>query len=76
MSKLPSPLKAIRLRCLDCCGFQPKEVALCPATNCPSHAFRMGKNPNRAGIGGPFGSISQKKPAEMAETKKEGHSHG
>ena len=39
--------QAIRARCLDCCGYQEKEVALCPAVNCPSWPFRMGTDPWR-----------------------------
>jgi len=46
-----TPLKAIRLKCLDCVCDVPKEVRLCPATDCPLYPFRMGKNPNRVGIG-------------------------
>jgi hypothetical protein len=42
-----SPLKALRARCLDCCGYQEKEVALCPAVDCPSWPFRMGTDPWR-----------------------------
>lgn len=43
MKKYPSPLKAIRLNCLECCLNQPKEVRLCAASGCPSHILRMGK---------------------------------
>ncbi len=39
------PLKAIRAYCLDCCLEQPKEVRLCPASDCAVHSFRFGKNP-------------------------------
>lgn len=35
--------KAIRLKCLDCCAFQSKEVKLCTSTNCPLWRYRMGK---------------------------------
>ena len=42
-----SPLQALRARCLDCCGDQEKEVALCPAVDCPSWPFRMGTDPWR-----------------------------
>jgi len=42
-----SPLQALRTRCLDCCGHQEKEVALCPAVDCPSWPFRMGTDPWR-----------------------------
>ena len=44
MNKI-SPLKAIRLKCLDCCLNQSNEVRDCTATNCPLHPFRFGKNP-------------------------------
>jgi hypothetical protein len=40
-----SPLKALRLRCLDCCVGSAHEVALCVATKCPAWPFRMGTNP-------------------------------
>ena len=43
--------KAIRLKCLDCCCGSAHEVKMCPLKNCPLHLFRLGKNPNRAGIG-------------------------
>lgn len=35
--------KAIRLKCLDCCCGQVKEVRLCSATRCPLWRFRLGK---------------------------------
>lgn len=44
-------LKAIRERCLDCSGGVPKDVRECPRHSCNLYPFRMGKNPNRAGIG-------------------------
>jgi hypothetical protein len=42
-----SPLQALRARCLDCCGYQEKEVALCPSVDYPSWPFRMGTDPWR-----------------------------
>lgn len=45
--KMLTPMKAIRAKCLDCCCWQQQEVRLCPATGCPLHPYRMGKNPNR-----------------------------
>jgi hypothetical protein len=53
-----TPVKAIRVKCLDCSGGRPKEVRLCESVDCPLHRFRFGRNPNRSGKGG-FG----KKPA-------------
>lgn len=41
-----TPLKSIRLRCLDCCGYQAKEVRLCSCTDCALWPFRFGRNPN------------------------------
>lgn len=34
--------KAIRMRCLDCCGFQEKEVKNCEAKTCPLWPYRLG----------------------------------
>lgn len=34
--------KAIRLKCLDCCGGNSAEVRRCPAENCPLWRYRMG----------------------------------
>lgn len=42
-----NPVKVIRLKCLDCCCGSSKEVALCPAKDCPSWEWRFGKNPYR-----------------------------
>ena len=42
-----SPLRALRLKCLDCCNESSQEVRLCTAVGCPSWPFRMAKNPWR-----------------------------
>ena len=42
-----NPVKAIRARCLDCCGGSAKEVDLCPSKTCSLYPFRYGKNPYR-----------------------------
>lgn len=42
-----SPLKAIRLKCLDCSNGSSNEVKVCPITGCPLYPFRDGKNPFR-----------------------------
>jgi len=34
--------KAIRLRCLDCSGFEPSEVSRCEHTMCQLYPYRMG----------------------------------
>ena len=35
--------KAIRLKCIDCCGGNMAEVRKCPAEKCPLWRYRMGK---------------------------------
>lgn len=42
-----SPLRAVRLKCIDCSSYQFSEVKECNITNCPLHPFRLGKNPFR-----------------------------
>ena len=54
-----TPLKSIRLKCLDCCAGSWKEVELCTCSNCALWPYRFGKNPNRAGKGG-FGHRFEK----------------
>ena len=34
--------KAIKLKCLDCCCGQAKEVRLCPSQDCPLWNYRFG----------------------------------
>lgn len=42
-----TPIKAIRLKCLDCVLGSSQEVELCPCEkNCALWPFRFGKNPN------------------------------
>lgn len=40
-----NPVKAIRLKCLDCSGGSSTEVAQCLLTHCALYPFRLGKNP-------------------------------
>ena len=42
-----SPIKAIRLMCLDCCCGSSNEVKLCTVERCPLYPFREGQNPYR-----------------------------
>jgi len=43
-----TPVKAIRLYCLDCSGGSSKEVELCVMPHCALYPFRFGRNPFRA----------------------------
>ena len=40
-----SPGRAIRAKCIDCCGGSLSEVRKCTAVTCALFLFRMGKNP-------------------------------
>ena len=42
-----NPVKAIRLKCLDCSGGSSAEVAQCSLTGCALYPFRLGRNPFR-----------------------------
>lgn len=46
-----TPLKAIRLKCLDCMCGSKHEVKLCASIDCPLFPYRFGNNPERRGIG-------------------------
>ena len=61
-----SPLKAIRLKCLDCSCGSSNEVKLCPITACPLFPYRSGKNPNRAGIGN-HGAVAPNSANDFSE---------
>lgn len=43
-----TPLRAIRLKCLDCCCGQAWEVRDCSCPDCGLYPYRLGKNPARA----------------------------
>ena len=53
-----TPIKAIRAKCLECSNGQLSEIRECVIPDCPLYPFRMGKNPNRKGIGNSKGSYS------------------
>jgi len=54
-----TPLQAIRQHCLECSAGNKSEVRNCIIVECPLYPFRMGKNPNRAGIGNPKAVIKK-----------------
>ena len=51
-TKKTTPLRAIRLNCLECSVGSPKEVRLCPITRCSLYRYRFGRDPSRKGKGG------------------------
>lgn len=44
-TKIKTPIKAIRAKCLDCMCGQAREVRLCPITRCALFPYRMGHRP-------------------------------
>ena len=68
-----TPIKAIRAKCLECSAGQPKEVRECVIQDCPLYPFRMGKNPNRAGIGNLKGRFSQDSQTQVNQFDATGH---
>ena len=40
-----TPLKAIRVKCRECCNWSLREVRLCACTKCPLYPYRMGHRP-------------------------------
>lgn len=40
-----SPLKQIRMQCIECCGDSNKTVRFCHSLNCPLWYFRFGRFP-------------------------------
>ena len=42
---IPKPMKAIRLKCLDCVCHQEKLIRECPVMTCALWPYRMGRYP-------------------------------
>ena len=60
LPKTTSPIRAVRLKCLDCTCNSPKAVEACPIKACPLWAFRFGRNPYRK-------PVSEERRAAAAE---------
>ena len=54
--KMARPMKSIRLKCLDCSGWQWSEVQKCAHTACILWPLRFGKKPK----GVPYSKVSAK----------------
>ena len=63
-----SPLKALRLRCIDCCADQPSEVRLCTAITCPSWVIGAAAAPPLVGPVAPADVPIAENPACAMET--------
>ena len=44
-----TPLKAIKSHCLECSGYEKKQVRECEIKDCVLYLYRQGTNPNRKG---------------------------
>ena len=42
-----TPVKAIRVFCLDCCCGSRTDVRMCTRLNCSLYPFRMGRRPSK-----------------------------
>ena len=57
-----TPIKAIRLFCIECMGFQLAEIPKCTAPLCPLFPFRMGKaHSGKKGVTKYFSKIATQK---------------
>lgn len=45
ITKLLTPIKAMRKYCLECSGDSYNEVKLCVIPDCPLYPYRLGKRP-------------------------------
>lgn len=43
--KMKTPIKAIRAKCIDCCGGSVYEPKHCTIKSCPLYAYRLGHRP-------------------------------
>ncbi|RJQ61049.1 MAG: hypothetical protein C4517_09310 [Stygiobacter sp.] len=47
-----TPLRAIKKHCLECSGYEKKQVRECVIKDCVLFPYRQGNNPQRKGISG------------------------
>lgn len=65
-----SPLKTIKLFCVDCGGGNRKEARDCFISDCLLFPFRLGKNPySKKRKGNPHANFGRKTPILNSEVK-------
>ena len=68
--KKGTPIRAIRVKCLECQGGKPSWVKNCEITACSLFTYRLGKNPKRKGIGGRTSKKIFEKPTQVNDFVK------
>ncbi len=66
------PTKSMRKYCLERCEIEKKRVRLCRDGSCPLYPYRLGRQPNRAGIGGQISSFQKKAQSSRGSAEKPG----
>ena len=46
--KIHTPIKSIRLKCLDCCAGSSQEVKSCNCADCPLFPYKLGRRPSQS----------------------------
>lgn len=73
--KILRPLKAIRAKCVECCGGSAVEVKFCEIEDCPLFPYRFGKRPARVRrVIATSPSFSKKTQFSINSELKNGHS--
>ncbi len=69
-----TPLKAIRLKCLDCMCQNAAEVARCVCPDCSLFPFRMGTNPfnKKREYSEEYKEVLRERMRKLTEKKKNG----
>lgn len=67
MKQIPTPMKSIRLKCLDCCAGSANEVRLCPCKECALWPYRYGRRP---------ATVARKEAARLAGERVASHMVG
>jgi len=66
--KLVTPLKAMRLKCLECCAGSSNEVKACHMKDCPLWLYRFGKRPFRTKR-----KLTEEQKQELRKRAKKAH---
>jgi len=64
-----TPLKAIRLKCLDCSGGSAQEVKNCALSECPLFPYRFASNPYTKKKGNPQALAKWRSKKSLSNTR-------